>query len=54
MSPELVVPLEPVLLADVFVNDDEDEGAKRIKPLGAIDGYPIPKFDVGCEKSKAC
>jgi hypothetical protein len=55
MSPELVVPLAPVLLGDVVVNDDENEGSygpKGNKVSGAINGYP--KFDVGCEKSKAC
>ena len=49
MSPELVVPLAPVLLGDVVVNDDEDEnsyGPKGIEVSGAINGYP--KFDVGC------
>lgn len=59
MSPGVVVvvPLAPVLLADVVVvNDDEGEGSyggsKGIKASGAINGYP--KFDVGCRKSKAC
>jgi hypothetical protein len=50
MSPELVLPLAPVLLGDVVVDDDENEGSygpKGIKFSGAINGYP--KFDVGYE-----